>query len=184
MFLLTITSSYSADEKNICYFEKKLCKHCQHYHEKHIHLDSLSSLNLRGKLDFDYKADSIADSSVKNEHVQPFKDILKQIKKQINVIERHTSHFTIRLDISENYLTDQSINELASFLERNNILKGHLRKLNISNNKLTEASFDALEKILKLCPKIKIDLSFNSISSRNFRDKFQDDMDKLSFKAY
>jgi hypothetical protein len=185
-FLIYSPCVFSADDENICYTERKYCKGCGHYHSKHYHVTDLDEFRLKGNLKFDYRASSIADSNASNDdEVQLFKNVLRKIDKQLNVINEHTSEFSIKIDLSENYIGDFSIKELKEFIEKNNILKNHLVSLNFSNNNITEDSFNDIKKILNQCHEIKkIDISYNNICLKEFRKNFKIKPQKVYFRSY
>ena len=135
-------------------------------------INDIDEYKFTGIIKFDYRASGIADSDIKNNTVQCFIEVLNKIKTKIEIIGRYTSDFNIKLDFSENYLTDKSIAELYYFLKENILLSKHLISLNISNNHLTENSFGYIEKIYEEFYCVKINISSNNISLKKFRERF------------
>ncbi|WP_032113174.1 hypothetical protein [Candidatus Paracaedibacter symbiosus] len=121
LLLFSNCLSYASDfeEESLCYTEKKYCKHCDHYHYKHYHPDDLSQFDkLKRVLKLDYSSSSIADSSVQNDQVIHLKEILHRIDMQLKSINKHTSKFQVKIDLSENYLRDGGLKELRNFIKK------------------------------------------------------------------
>jgi hypothetical protein len=194
---LLISATYSADTEHTFYLEKKHCKSCSHchyerydycescnhYHNKKCDIKYMDKSAIKGMLVFDYKESGIADSNVSSyEEIQLFKDVLEKIDTRLKEINRHGHEFSIKMDFSENYIGNYSIKELREFIEKNEALKNHLVSLNFRSTNITSLCFFDIEKILNECSKVKIDISFNNILLKEFKQKFVGRFERVLFK--
>lgn len=123
---------------------------------------------------FNYKLTSVIDSNIENTGCQKLNDVLRRCQKEIERSE--FTNFKVKIDLSENYLSDESMKEIYVFCL---IITDNLVSLNISNNKFTDKSFSYLQEILNICPYIKINILFNNISTRKFRESFKNSLMKF-----
>lgn len=138
--------------------------------------------NLNKKI-LDYSFSSVSDSDIKNPLVQQLNKILSKFEIDIYHLEKYHPGSYIKIDLSDNYLRDNSIKELSEFLMKKKHLRKKLRGLKLRNNKITISSCQILEVLLQKFPKLKIDISINHISINEF-DKLFNKNERIKFNIY
>lgn len=138
----------------------------------------------KSMLVFDYREFGIVDSTFSNyEDIQLFKNVIKKLNNRLEEMNSCNYKFNkIKINFSENYIGNDSITELREFLEKNKVLQNHLISLDISNTQITSSCFFEIEKILNICSKIQINISYNNILLKEFKQKFVGKFERVIFK--
>ena len=72
----------------------------------------------------------------------------------------------LKLDLSKNRLTDESIRDLIKTLKGKGVKRCIVRCLNLSHNNLTDKSVRKIWELHTKMPKCKLDLTGNQISDK------------------
>ena len=102
---------------------------------------------------------------VLNLHDNELKD--SDVKQLWSAFTSENPNIKLKLDLSKNSLTDDSIDDLIKTLKGKGVIRCKVRCLNLSHNNLTDNSVSKIRELRKQMPECKLDLSGNKISDKN-----------------
>ena len=116
----------------------------------------------------------------KRKRVSDFKDALCVYYPQVlQAISDRTETLTtdkpIRVELAENYLTDEGVQRVVEFILSHDYVRRNLSALNLSNNRVTKAGLSKLRDLVDQCPNLNLDVSINYITDQDFKEVFTTD---------
>ena len=101
---------------------------------------------------------------VLNLHDNELKD--SDVEQLWSALTSENPNMKLKLDLSKNRLTDESIDDLIKTLKGKGVKRCIVRCLNLSHNNLTDKSVCKIRELRRQMPKCKLDLTGNQISDK------------------
>ena len=102
-----------------------------------------------------------------------YSKVLEELLREVGGQEENKP---ITIILAENYLEDDSIQKIISFVLSKTYIRDNLVEFDVSNNRFKRPDLSALKSLVELCPRLaRLNIAINYISSSEFKENLVTD---------